>query len=172
MTVLYDAEAERDIYLIFQDDQSYLCSALFKKGFKHCFAIERQALGWICIDPSRSDFIATILPAGYHADIIAPFLSQNPTSTVLNLTVRKSHANTYPRLGLISCVSTMQYLLGVYWPLIITPHQLYCRLVNTHVPTIRVKQIWQAVREQEGQPMKQQQQQGMRQQRSESKPTC
>ncbi len=154
MTVLYDAEAERDIYLIFQDDQSYLCSALFKRGFKHCFALERQALGWICVDPSRKNFIATILPAGFHDNIIEPFLSQNPTSTVLRLTVahNEKDVNTYPRLGLISCVSVMQYLLGVYWPLIITPHQLYCRLLNTHANGIRLRQQWQAVKEQ-GEPL-------------------
>jgi hypothetical protein len=157
MTVLYDAEAERDIYLIFQADQSYLCSALFKKGFKHCFALERQALGWICVDPSRKNFIATILPAGFHADIITPFLDQNPTSTVIRLTVahNEKEVNTYPRLGLISCVSVMQYLLGVYWPLIITPYQLYCRLVKAHVPGIRLKQQWQAVKERDEPQMRQ-----------------
>jgi len=157
LTMLYDSEAERDIYLIFQDDQSYLCSALFKKGFKHCFALERQALGWICIDPSRKNFIATILPAGFHDNIIVPFLDQNPTSTVVRLTVGRLErdTNVYPRFGLISCVSVMQYLLGVYWPLIITPHQLYCRLVNTHVPGIRLKQTWQAVKEHEEPQMRQ-----------------
>lgn len=167
----FDFEAERDIFVIFQDDQSYLCSALFAKGFKHCFAIERQALGWICIDPSRNDFIATILPATYADDIIEPFLDQNPTSTVLQLSVRraKTDRNTYPRLGLISCVSTIQYMLGVYWPWCITPRQLYCRLSKGHTAHIRLKQIWQAVRKQDEQPMKQQPRHEMKPQHYENR---
>ena len=156
--MLIDASAERDIYIVFQDDQSYLCSRLFKKGFKHCFGIERQATGWVCVDPSRKDLFAVILPAGFHDNIIDPFLDQNPTSTVIRLTVGRNpkDTNTYPRLGLISCVSVMQYLLGVYWPLTITPHQLYYKLVNKHVPGIRLKNKWQAVKEQDAQQTKRQ----------------
>jgi hypothetical protein len=138
--MLYDAEAERELYLIFQDDGNYPINGIFKKGFKHVFALERQALGWMCIDPSRMDLQCHILPAGFNDDVITTFAAQNPTSTIMQLFIKPvtNQTLTYPGVGFVSCVSIMQYTLGVYWPLIVTPYQLYCRLSSRRINHIRV----------------------------------
>lgn len=144
--MLYDSEAERELYLIFQDEGSYPGGIVFQKGFKHVFALERQALGWVCIDPSRMDFQCHILPAGFHDDVITSFIAQNPRSTVMQIFVQpvKNQTLTYPGIGFISCVTVMQYTLGVYWPLIVTPYQLYCRLSSRRINHIRMGKTWAA----------------------------
>ena len=142
--MLYDPEARREIFIIFHDSEIYFGGRLFKPGFTHCFAIERQALGWICIDPSRTDCLSHILPASFTDDVIGNFVRLNPLATVMQVFVSRHQDErlTYPRLGLISCVGIIQYNLGVYWPLIITPWQLYCRLATNSVEHIRVGNIW------------------------------
>lgn len=119
----------RDIYLIFCN-ATYKGNWLFKKGFQHVYAIERQALGWMCLDPSRSDLISYILPAPYNAEVMKTYKAMNPDCTVVHLHVEPHDRAIYPRIGALSCVSTMQYLIGIYSPLVLTPYQLYNKLIS------------------------------------------
>jgi len=142
--VLYDAEATREIFLIFQGTYHYRFSFMLKAGFQHMFALERSALGWVLLDPSRANFHCCILPAAFGDDVAGAFARRNKDSTVMQVFVKPVQLtrNLYPKLGLLSCVSTMQYTLGVYWPWIITPYQLYCRLRNLTSEHIKVGNIW------------------------------
>ena len=140
--MLIDLDAEREIYVVFQGESNYFGSCLFKDGFKHVFCIERQALGWICFDPSRSDMIATILPASYPTDIIPRFRANNPGASVVKLMVKPTDKHSYPRPGIISCVSAVQYYLGVYWPCVFTPYQLYRKLSTVDYDHIRMQDLW------------------------------
>ncbi len=144
--MLIDLDAEKEIYIVFQGETKYTFSNFLKPGFLHCFGLERQSLGWICIDPSHDDFHSYILPAGFSDDIIPTFISQNPNCTVMQLFVQpvKNKPRNYPRFGLISCVGILQYTLGVYWPLIISPYQLYYRLSNKRISHIKVGKVWAA----------------------------
>lgn len=138
MPLLFDSSAFRELYLVFLDDISYPFSRFIATGFKHVFVIERQGLGWMCIDPSRDDLSATILPASYHVDIIPQFKKNNPDSHIIKLHVKPNSKGYYPRPHLMSCVSTVQYILGVYWPHILTPRMLYNKIINNQHPSIKV----------------------------------
>ena len=140
----------REIYLVFQDDIQYPFSRFIKSGFRHVFALERQALGWICIDPSRNDLCATLLPASYDVDIIPQFRINNPSFTITKLKVKQTNKFNYPKPGIVSCVSSMQYLIGVYWPFVLTPYQLYNKLYNNNISHIEVTQICQGAAKQGG----------------------
>jgi hypothetical protein len=109
---------------------SYTGSQFVKEGFKHVYCIERQALGWSCSDPSRSDIHNYILPASYDADVMGEFIRRHPHFNVLHLHVKSHGKVKYPRFGVLSCVSVMQYILGVYWPFIFTPYALYNKIKN------------------------------------------
>lgn len=137
--MLFDSSAHRDVYLIFWNDTEYPCSRFIKDGFKHVFAIERQALGWICLDPNRQDFIATLLPARWQDDVMGTFRKNNPDATILELEVYQSYQWQYPRIGMLSCVSMMQYYLGVWWPHILTPYMLYNKIRKANCHHIKVK---------------------------------
>nr|CAC33476.1 hypothetical protein [Legionella pneumophila] len=115
-----------------------------KSGFKHVYAIERQGLGWICTDPSKSDICTYILPASYSTDVISEFKRRHPDFKILHINVKPHCYSAYPRLGVLSCVSVIQYILGVYWPFVFTPYQLYNRIKNKppkHIEVIECHDI-------------------------------
>ena len=87
-------------------------------------------MGWVCFEGARTDLSMTLLPASYHVDIIPEFRKNNPRTTILSLKVYQQPKSRYPRPHLMSCVSTLQYYLGVYWPYILTPYQLYNKIKN------------------------------------------
>lgn len=138
----------REIYLVFLDEVNYFCSRFFKKGFKHVFALERQALGWVCHDPSRYDLACNILPAHYEHNVVDKFKQDNPQVTILSLAVYKQTEALYPRLGLLSCVSMIKYLLG-FPCCAFTPYQLYSTLLTKPPHYLRVRKVWQAESEQD-----------------------
>lgn len=136
--MLYDYSDTRELYVCFHDDTEYFGSAFIKRGFKHCFVIERQPLGWIVLDPSRSELSATILPARWDTDMMATFKANNSNVVVLKLYVKYTRTSNYPRPGINSCVGVVQYILGVYWPFTFTPYRLYNKLIKQTPPHIQV----------------------------------
>ena len=137
-----DEEFVREIFLIFQNSHGFFFSDNLEPGFEHVFAIERQALGWVCHDPSMYDYISVLLPASWTTDVIGKFHEQNPGSTIVQIFVTKSSNAKLFRFSWLNCIGLIQYLLGVYWPWILTPYGLYCRVVkgNNH---IKVGRVWQ-----------------------------
>lgn len=125
--MLFDSSAFREIYLVFMNTR-FIGDRWLKDGFKHVYSIERQALGWLCTDPSKSDLHTYILPARFESEVIDEFKKQNPSFTVLELHVKPHAYAAFPRPGIVSCVSAMQYVLGVYYPFVFTPYQLYNRI--------------------------------------------
>ena len=120
----------REMFLVFFGDADYFPYRLIKNGFGHVFAIERQSLGWICVDPSRRDLLTIILPACYDSDVAKVLRRDNPTFKILHLRVPMNVKPNYPNLGLMGCVGVMQYFLGIYRPWIITPYQLYRYIIK------------------------------------------
>jgi hypothetical protein len=157
LSLTYDCS--RELYLVFHDDTAYFGSRFIKKGFKHVFIIERQAMGWICLDPSRSDLIASILPAQYESDVISELKNNNPDVTVLPLEVLATNRSNYPRPGIQSCVGAVQYSLGVWWPFVLTPWRLYNKLIKSPPIHIRKLESCQEIHEQEEKPQQHQQEQ-------------
>ena len=128
----------REIYTIFHGNSRYFGSKYLVKGFTHTFVIERCARGWVCIDGNRSSLEVKILPVSSQIDMMHVFAKQNPTSHILKIYTSDSGKQIFPRLGLISCVSTVQYLLGVYWPTVLTPYALYNKLLKNGVNHLEV----------------------------------
>lgn len=137
MKSLLSSDAYREIYLVFMSGD-YPFSYLFKQGFQHVYAIERQNIGWLCLDPSCKNLFNVILPALPEADVIATLIENNPSITVLPLKVRPNAERIYPKFGVVSCVSVMKYLLGIHSWSTLTPYQLYIRLKKNNIEHIEV----------------------------------
>ena len=135
--MLFDSSAYREIYLVFMD-ASFIGDRWLKDGFKHVYAIERSALGWTCTDPSKSDIHTMILPAHFETDVMSTFIYNNPKCHVMRLHVKPHQHAIYPALGVISCVSVMKYMLGIKGGLILTPYQLYAKLMKSPPKHIEV----------------------------------
>jgi hypothetical protein len=109
-----------------------------KPGFLHVFIIERTSSGWLCIDPNRSELGCSILPVPPDVDMIPEFAKQNPKSTILHIHAYPTLEARFPRPGVISCVGVAQYILGVHWWNVFTPHMLYNKLMKDTTPHLKV----------------------------------
>ena len=133
-------EQSRDIYLVFMNAE-FRGSTNLKDGFRHVYVIERQALGWLCVDPARSNMFNCILPAKFESEVMIEFERLNPEATIVHLEVGSNDEHLYPARGVMSCVSVVQYILGVCWRSVLTPHQLYNKIINNtpkHIEVINV----------------------------------
>lgn len=150
---MFDSDAFRDIYIIFMN-ANYPGDWMYKDGFKHVYAVERQAAGWLCVDPSRSNLFTCILPAIYETEVMETFAKLNPDATIVNIHVKSNGQGLYPTIGVLSCVSVTQYLIGVSWPFVLTPYQLYNKIITkppNHIEVIKC-QAHQPAGNQETQP--------------------
>ena len=137
--MLLDSSAFREIYFIFQDSRAFCGWQLLKPGFRHVFAVEIHASGWVCYDPSIHDMYCWPLPCAPDASFIEHYKLNNPSDTVLKITARPKRKAQYARFSLMSCVSIMKYILGVRWPFVITPHQLYSRLTSQQFENMEIE---------------------------------
>ena len=132
-------ESSRDLYVVFVDgDIAYPFSFLVKKGFKHVFIIERTALGWTCFDPNRHYLRCVLLPASWDVDVIADYKLVEPNARIIHLECMSHEKRMYPQISIMSCVSVVQYALGVYWPHVLTPWQLYTKILKSKEKHLKV----------------------------------
>ena len=150
----FDCDGIREIYLVFQDCDTYPGWEFLKPGFRHVYALERQALGWVCYDASLRDLCCMVLPASWDNDVAGTLVRQNPETTVVQLFCKPSPNKGRLRGGILSCVGVCQYILGVYWPLTLTPHQLFSKILKSDNHIGKGK-VWVA-EAQDGEQMKQQ----------------
>lgn len=128
----------RELYVCFHGNSKYFGSKYLVKGFTHVFVIERCARGWTCIDGNRSSLEIKILPVSSQIDMMPEYARQNPHSHILKVYTSDPIKQRYPGFGLISCVSTVQYLLGIYYPSVITPFALYNKLLKNRINHLEV----------------------------------
>ncbi len=107
-------------------DQPWL--RLLRPGFRHCFALIRDAGGWMLLDPLSGRLVVTRLPAPITADVprryraagfslLGPFRPAQPRASLL------------PPLLPASCVTVCLRLLGLR-AYVLTPHGLHRLLAN------------------------------------------
>ncbi len=131
---------EKDYYLVFSDSDSYFFSRWFKCGYRHVHAIYHCQGNWSIVDPSLDALNVIYLEKAKNLDFISVYQKLNPEYTILRVAVKPNLDMPVWRIGPISCVSTIQYLLGIYRPLTVTPWGLYCYLVNKTPTHIRIVQ--------------------------------
>lgn len=135
---------EQIYYIVFSDSHSYFLGRFFKPGFRHVHAIHHHGGHWYLIDPSLKCLHHLPLTKEKGIDFISAYAEMFPDKTILKVYARENPDMPVWRIGAISCVSTIQYLLGIYWPLTVTPWQLYCKLKDKTPAHVRiVKDGWQ-----------------------------
>ena len=131
---------EKIYYLVWSDSRSFYLSRYLRYGFRHVHAFYFTGSHCILLDPSLRCFNVLNLNVGRMEDFIHFYSEQNPEHTILKVNVLPNPDMSIWRLGAISCVSTIQYLLGIYWPLTVTPYALYSRLLKDTPSHIRIIQ--------------------------------
>jgi len=125
---------EKEYYLVFSSYEDHPFFRWLEPGFCHVHLIFSDNGNWILLDPSLSSLNLRSLPKAYNLDLMRTYRKLNPDHTIIHLKINDTPALNVLRCGSISCVSTIQYLLGIYWPLTVTPYGLYSKLL-AHTPS-------------------------------------
>lgn len=126
------------LVLVFSSSSTYYLSRFFKPGFQHVHAFARMGKDWFLIDPGICRFRCVPILCEEDIDMHTAATAHDPSCRAITLEVSDPKDLQVYRFGPISCVSTIQYLIGVYWPLTLTPYQLYCRLLSSPPSHIRI----------------------------------
>lgn len=114
------------IYTIcFCDSDHHILQPILKRGFSHCFAIKHTDENYIVVNCDRSHAEVDALPATnrVYADLVDGM-------TRITLAVKIDESGSIAGLRWLSCVESVKSLLGINDPLLLTPYQLYKRLLR------------------------------------------
>lgn len=120
---------ESAIWIAFSGRADLPWLRLLRPGFRHCFAAVADDRGWTLVDPLWGRLVVQRLAVGPEFDlpafwrragfrVLGPFTPAAPRSGVI------------PPFGPFNCVTACLRLLGLRWPLALTPFGLYRRLVR------------------------------------------
>lgn len=131
----------RTFYVLFMDTEPHFWSIFIKKGFRHCYVVERMEFIYVMIDPTRNG-MNIILP---HCTAEHPFidnmLAMRSDMTALEIVTDGKGSLFSYRPKLLSCVSITQYAIGIAFRFCLTPHGLYKKLIKGHPNIISAKEI-------------------------------
>lgn len=114
------------IYTIcFCDSEPHLFKPLLKRGFSHCFAIKHTDDNYIVVNSDNSHIEVDALP-------VTPFVYADLVDgmTRITLAIKVDSKQSMAGLRWLSCVESVKSLLGINAPLLLTPYQLYKRLLR------------------------------------------
>ena len=134
-------------------------SPFLKKGFGHCYVIERLEYIWMMFDPTRYGLNVMLPDCDVEHPLVETMMSMCPDLRALRVTTRGDGKSLVLKPKLLSCVSTVEFVMGVGFGLCLTPHQLFKKLLRCKHPNlISVKEIQpcqQVEAQQEEQQMRQ-----------------
>lgn len=109
----------------FCDSEYHPFKPILKHGFSHCFAFKHTEDYYIVANSELSHIELDVLERNEQAfnDLIESMVTVTVT---LDIDAKHSIAG----LRWLSCVETVKSLLGIRSPLLLTPYQLYKRLVR------------------------------------------
>lgn len=124
---------QRIFYVIFTDTEHFF-SKFLKKGFSHCYAIERLEHVYILYDPTRSGLNVYMPPCSAEHPLVDRMISLNPELKVLEVRVKQNNLISVMGLKPLNCVSTLEYILGLKFGVFgsLTPYRLYKSLLEAN----------------------------------------
>ena len=134
--------SEREFYVIFTDTDKHIFSFWLKKGFRHCYVIEKLEYIYMMIDPTRHGLNIALPTCGSEHPLIENMIELAPDITVLKILTSGEGTPAVLRPKLMTCVSLVQYILGVSFSFCITPFSLYNKLkAGKHLNIISSEEI-------------------------------
>lgn len=131
------AYRERTFYVFFTPS-SHLLSRYLKKGFKHCFAIERLDFIWMMYDPTRAGLNIVLPDCDTGHPLIENLVALSEGASVLEVVLRHNDDKTIFRPKFLSCVSVLEYAMGLQFGTFraLTPYGFYRRLLECRHPNL------------------------------------
>ena len=118
----------REALVVFEDRSDASLLRLLRPGFRHCFCLTGTGRRWTLCDPLKSR-LALAAVDGADALELATHLG-GAGRRILHGPVAADAAASWPQARPITCVEIVKRLVGVRAPGVVTPHQLYRRLLR------------------------------------------
>lgn len=100
---------------------------LLRPGFRHCFVVLEADGAWVCVNPLAHRTSVEIWSVAPGTDLAA-WLRARDGLTVVEAAIRHPPRRPSP-IGLYSCVEAVKRILGIQDRWVLTPGQLYDRLI-------------------------------------------
>lgn len=108
---------------------------ILRPGFRHCFAAIYQAPGiWLVCDPLKDRIELTALHLNDGFDLAAHYRAAGHR-VLVGTTIPRMTMRLPPVPGPLTCVAVVKRLVGLRAAAVMTPYQLYRRLVALHWQT-------------------------------------
>lgn len=118
----------QSVWIVFTGKTDIPWLKILKPGFRHCYALMNDGEKWMSVDPLASHMDIEIYPL-IPSDYDLPHWLECQGSKVVYVPSQKLNKRAAP-IAFFSCVEMMKRLIGLHYPWIITPWQLYQFLQN------------------------------------------
>lgn len=122
-------------YVVFEDNTTLDYLRLLKKGFRHCYLLIKISDHCLLeLNPMSNKIYVSLhdLPS---VELYLGALSQKKDISLCQVVLEEPACEPAP-LGFFTCVEFVKRSIGIHDFLIITPHQLYKRLVKSRAKVI------------------------------------
>jgi hypothetical protein len=113
-------------WIVFCDGTDLRWLAPLRRGFRHCFALLHDGHHWVSLDPLASRIEVQVAPAPADFDLPAWFAARGHRVVAAPLCPEVGRPAPWAPF---TCVETCKRLLGLRDRWVITPWQLYRRLL-------------------------------------------
>jgi hypothetical protein len=118
----------RTALVVFEDRPDAGALRWLRPGFRHCFCLTGDDRRWVLLDPLKGG-LAVALVEGLSADALAVQLARGGRR-ILHGNVIEPGASVRPALRPLTCVEVVKRAVGLASATVVTPHQLYRRLLR------------------------------------------
>jgi hypothetical protein len=122
-----DLDLESAQWIVFSNETDIRVLKILKQGFRHCFMVMQQGEKWMLIDPRSNKTDIQILPHPSHFNFPRYFTEQGHTVLkVPEMNAPQKIMTPFP----VSCVEGIKRIIGLHKFWVITPHQLYKKIIK------------------------------------------
>lgn len=127
---LYNDSGFSKIYVVFTDNTSLWWLRLLKPGFRHCYVLlELEANNtWLELNPYSNQLIIKTYQQHFKFNFIQ-YLQKKLASHILEFEISPAPLHCAP-LSAFTCVEFVKRILGIHDVLVLTPYQLYKKIIN------------------------------------------
>ncbi len=122
-----ESHRSSDALVVFCDGEKPAWVRLLRPGFRHVFVALRDGPWWVTVDPLCQRMEVQVQPVAPDMDLAAWFRAHG--LTVVEAAIDRTGTRPAP-VGPFTCVEAVKRVLGLRAPLVLTPWQLYRRLLR------------------------------------------
>lgn len=126
----------RVFFVVFTEAELYFWHPILKSGFRHCYVIERLDFIYMMFDPTRYGLNVVLPNCSADVPLIENMMDLDPKIRVLKVVTQGKGESVALKMRPMSCVSVVEYVMGLSFNFCITPYQLFNKLLKNDSPNI------------------------------------